>query len=232
MAMTSACGAFADDEPDCTRPHTFDASEDADGTRRFCSSRSPLPGRVLSPRTTAFLMTSMLSDVVNYGTALTRPRAGGFHLPGSRKDRRATNDYVDAWFVGFHAASRDCWRCGSGSTSAHHHREWLRGGGLASAGVGAFHEGGDRERQSLTRSKRWRKGCDDVSVCRLSGELPSHGDAIAFYAELSSLEGRRPLRCHTTSTASRRSGPACCHVPGLDDERQLGRGAATFSENP
>jgi membrane carboxypeptidase/penicillin-binding protein len=44
-------------------------------------------------------MTSMLSDVVNYGTAY-RARQEGFKLPAAGKTG-TTNDYVDAWFVGF-----------------------------------------------------------------------------------------------------------------------------------
>lgn len=49
--------------------------------------------------TTAFLMTSMLSDVINYGTAY-RARQAGFTLPAAGKTG-TTNEYVDAWFVGF-----------------------------------------------------------------------------------------------------------------------------------
>ncbi len=49
--------------------------------------------------TTAFLVSSMLADVVNYGTAY-RARAVGFTLPAGGKTG-TTNDFVDAWFVGF-----------------------------------------------------------------------------------------------------------------------------------
>jgi penicillin-binding protein 1A len=48
---------------------------------------------------TAFLMASMLSDVVNHGTAY-RARQVGFTLPAAGKTG-TTNDYNDAWFVGF-----------------------------------------------------------------------------------------------------------------------------------
>src|ERR671920_1619940 len=48
---------------------------------------------------TAFLMSSMLADVVNAGTAY-RARQSGFVLPAAGKTG-TTNDYVDAWFVGF-----------------------------------------------------------------------------------------------------------------------------------
>ena len=44
-------------------------------------------------------MTSMLADVVNYGTAY-KARQEGFTYPAAGKTG-TTNDYVDAWFVGF-----------------------------------------------------------------------------------------------------------------------------------
>jgi membrane peptidoglycan carboxypeptidase len=50
-------------------------------------------------RGTAYLMASMLADVVNYGTGY-RARQAGFTLPAAGKTG-TTNDYVDAWFIGF-----------------------------------------------------------------------------------------------------------------------------------
>jgi len=54
--------------------------------------------RVVSEQT-AFLLTSMLSDVVNAGTAW-KARQVGFMLPAAGKTG-TTNDYVDAWFEGY-----------------------------------------------------------------------------------------------------------------------------------
>jgi penicillin-binding protein 1A len=48
---------------------------------------------------TAFLMTSMLADVINMGTAWPARRVG-FTLPAAGKTG-TTNDYKDAWFVGY-----------------------------------------------------------------------------------------------------------------------------------
>jgi 1A family penicillin-binding protein len=49
--------------------------------------------------TTAFLMSSMLADVVNAGTG-SRARRLGFTLPAAGKTG-TTNDFNDAWFVGY-----------------------------------------------------------------------------------------------------------------------------------
>ncbi len=54
--------------------------------------------QVLSP-TSAFLMTQMLADVIDAGTA-NRARAMGFTLPAAGKTG-TTNGFNDAWFVGF-----------------------------------------------------------------------------------------------------------------------------------
>jgi penicillin-binding protein 1A len=54
--------------------------------------------QVLSPEV-AFLMTSMLMDVVNRGTG-SGVRAGGFQMPVGGKTG-TTNNYRDAWFIGF-----------------------------------------------------------------------------------------------------------------------------------
>ena len=95
MAMTSAYAAFADEGQ--LRPATFIRRvEGADGEVLY--QARPSAKEVVSPKT-AFLMTSMLSDVVNFGTAY-KARQEGFTLPAAGKTG-TTNDYVDAWFVGF-----------------------------------------------------------------------------------------------------------------------------------
>ncbi|HKY22935.1 MAG TPA: PBP1A family penicillin-binding protein [Vicinamibacterales bacterium] len=95
MAMTSAYSTFADRGQ--LRPPTLILRvEDAEGNLLF--EAKPSVTQVLAPQT-AFLMTSMLSDVINYGTAY-RARQEGFTLPAAGKTG-TTNDYVDAWFVGY-----------------------------------------------------------------------------------------------------------------------------------
>jgi len=64
--------------------------------RRFHPSRE----EVLSPQT-AYIVLSMMRDVVDYGTG-AGTRALGFTLPAGGKTG-TTNDYTDAWFVGYTA---------------------------------------------------------------------------------------------------------------------------------
>ena len=95
MAMTSAYSTFAD-QGRLRVPTYIRRVEDAEGNLLFEAKAAAV--QVLAPQT-AFLMTSMLSDVVNYGTAY-RARQEGFTLPAAGKTG-TTNDYVDAWFVGY-----------------------------------------------------------------------------------------------------------------------------------
>jgi membrane carboxypeptidase/penicillin-binding protein len=48
---------------------------------------------------TAYLMASMLKDVVNHGTGYSA-RQSGFSLPAGGKTG-STDDHADAWFIGF-----------------------------------------------------------------------------------------------------------------------------------
>ncbi len=59
-------------------------------------SNEPDPQQVISPQT-SFLITSMMEDVVNYGTGW---RAKSLGVPVAGKTG-TTNDYKDAWFVGY-----------------------------------------------------------------------------------------------------------------------------------
>ena len=95
MALTAAYGAFADDGTLHT-PHLIRRIEDADGTVLF--EAHDHPQRVMSEQT-AFQMAAMLADVVDRGTGAS-VRQTGFRLPAAGKTG-TTNDYRDAWFVGF-----------------------------------------------------------------------------------------------------------------------------------
>src|SRR5205823_11288774 len=94
-AMTSAYAAFAQ-KGIVREPIFIRRVEDEDGTVLF--QAQPKQDRAVS-ETTAFLMSSMLADVVDAGTA-ARARAMGFTLPAAGKTG-TTNDFMDAWFIGF-----------------------------------------------------------------------------------------------------------------------------------
>ncbi|HVZ19601.1 MAG TPA: PBP1A family penicillin-binding protein, partial [Vicinamibacterales bacterium] len=95
LSLTSAYGAFAD-EGTLHAPVFIRRVEDADGKVLFESKDKS--DQVVS-ESTAYLMSSMLADVVNAGTAY-KARQVGFTLPAAGKTG-TTNDYVDAWFVGY-----------------------------------------------------------------------------------------------------------------------------------
>jgi 1A family penicillin-binding protein len=95
LSLTSAYGAFADHGVVHT-PVFIRKVEDSDGHVLY---QDPGKATQAVSDTTAFLMSSMLADVVNAGTAY-KARQAGFTLPAAGKTG-TTNDYNDAWFVGY-----------------------------------------------------------------------------------------------------------------------------------
>jgi len=95
LELTAAYGVFANQGLLAT-PRFITRVEDASGDLLWASPANVLPA--ISERT-AFLMSSMLSDVVSSGTA-TAARGAGFKLPAGGKTG-TTDDYADAWFVGY-----------------------------------------------------------------------------------------------------------------------------------
>jgi penicillin-binding protein 1A len=63
---------------------------------QILESNEPDPQQVISPQT-SFLITSMMEDVINYGTGW-RGKSLGVPVAGKTG---TTNDYKDAWFVGY-----------------------------------------------------------------------------------------------------------------------------------
>jgi membrane carboxypeptidase/penicillin-binding protein len=94
-SLTAAYGAFANHGV-VRRPILIRRVEDNEGTVLFSDEGA---SQQAVSDSTAYLMASMLSDVINAGTAY-RARQIGFNLPAAGKTG-TTNDYVDAWFVGF-----------------------------------------------------------------------------------------------------------------------------------
>ncbi|HKT80543.1 MAG TPA: PBP1A family penicillin-binding protein [Vicinamibacterales bacterium] len=95
QSLTAAYAAFAN-HGNVPHPTLVRRVEDRDGHVLYTAPRES--SRAISDQT-AFLMSTMMADVVNAGTA-AGVRAMGFTLPAAGKTG-TTNDFHDAWFVGF-----------------------------------------------------------------------------------------------------------------------------------
>ncbi len=95
LDLTSAYGAFANDGL-VTPPVLIRRVEDRAGDVLLQENRGSY--RALRSGT-AYLMSSMLADVMNRGTGVAA-RAAGFKLPAAGKTG-TTDDYSDAWFIGY-----------------------------------------------------------------------------------------------------------------------------------
>ncbi|HET9983026.1 MAG TPA: PBP1A family penicillin-binding protein [Longimicrobiales bacterium] len=95
LELTDSYAAFATlgNRPE---PRLVTRVEDRDGNVVW--AQAPQAAQVLDPAV-AFVMNSMLQDVVNRGTG-TAVRAAGFADPAGGKTG-TTNDGTDAWFIGF-----------------------------------------------------------------------------------------------------------------------------------
>jgi 1A family penicillin-binding protein len=165
MAMTAAYAAFAN-KGMLPQPTLIRRVEDLEGQVLFESKEEAT--RAVS-ETTAFLLVSMLADVVNQGTGY-RARQVGFTLPAGGKTG-TTNDYRDAWFVGFTPS------LATGVWIGFDQPETILANGYA----------GDlavplwaRFMRDATKGDKpvWftlPKNVVGVHVCRLSGKLPNEG---------------------------------------------------------
>jgi membrane carboxypeptidase/penicillin-binding protein len=174
-SMTAAYAAFA--QKGVARDPVFIRRiENEDGTVLYEPPRTE--HRALS-ESTAFLMANMLADVIDAGTA-TRARSLGFTLPAAGKTG-TTNDFHDAWFVGFTT------RLVAGVWVGYDEPRPIEQNGFA--GVIAVPIWA-QFMKAATRNdpKEWLQPPPDVvrvQVCRVSGLLPGPGCAGE--------------RCHPTS---------------------------------
>ncbi len=95
LSLTAAYGAFAA-EGIARAPVCIRRVEDSNGNVLY---EAPQSWRRAVSQSTAFLISSMLADVINAGTGY-RARQAGFQLPAAGKTG-TTNDFVDAWFIGY-----------------------------------------------------------------------------------------------------------------------------------
>ncbi len=169
QALTAAYAAFAN-HGIVPKPVVIRRVEDRDGTVLYAADEQG--SRAISD-VTAYLMANMMADVINAGTA-ARARSLGFTLPAAGKTG-TTNDYNDAWFVGFTPSLvAGVW---VGFDQPH---TILPGGFAAEVAVPLW----TSFMKSATRGQKaqWLTmpaGVVTANVCRLSGKLASEGCAHA-----------------------------------------------------
>jgi 1A family penicillin-binding protein len=95
LELTTAYTAFAN-RGNVAAPRFITRVDDATGTTIYSAAQRHTPA---ISSTTAYLMSSMLSDVISSGTGVAA-RAAGFKLPAAGKTG-TTDNYADAWFVGY-----------------------------------------------------------------------------------------------------------------------------------
>jgi membrane carboxypeptidase/penicillin-binding protein len=165
QSMTAAYASFANHGL-VPQPLLIRRVEDRDGRVLYEAQDSST--RAISD-TTAFLMSTMLADVVNAGTA-ARARSLGFTLPAAGKTG-TTNDFNDAWFVGFTPTLvAGVW------VGFDQPRTILPNGFAADIAVPLW----AKFMKAATRADKadWLTAPDGVTtmnVCRVSGKLPSDG---------------------------------------------------------
>jgi len=181
MAMTAAYAAFAN-KGMLPPSILIRRVEDLEGKVLFESKDAPK--RVVS-ETTAFLLTSMLADVVNQGTAY-KARQVGFTLPAGGKTG-TTNDYVDAWFVGFTPSlATGVW------VGFDQPQTILANGYAGDLAVPLW----ARFMRDATKGDKpdWfspPKNIVGVNVCRMSGKLPNKGcDAVEVLTDSGEVQTR------------------------------------------
>ena len=165
-SMTAAYAAFAHGGI-VHDPIFIRRVEDQDGSMLFQSDSQP---RRAVSESTAFLMATMLADVVDAGTA-NRARAMGFTLPAAGKTG-TTNDFVDAWFVGFTPKLVAGVWVGFDTP-----RTIVKNGFAGQLAVPMwtqFMKAATKRRSPRSGSSR-RATSSRVEVCRLSGALPGAG---------------------------------------------------------
>lgn len=181
QSLTAAYAAFAN-RGNVPKPLLIRRVEDKDG--RVLFEEEPSSTRAISEQT-AFLMSTMMADVINAGTG-ARARTLGFKLPAAGKTG-TTNEYRDAWFVGFTPnLVAGVW------VGYDQPRTIMRGGFAAEVAVPIW----ATFMKEATRNDKpqWFSapaGITTASVCRISGRLAGNGcDNVEVVEENGSLSHR------------------------------------------
>jgi 1A family penicillin-binding protein len=140
--------------------------EDSEGQVLYTAQREQ--EQVVSPQT-AFLMSEMLSDVINHGTAY-KARQLGFKLKAAGKTG-TTNEYRDAWFVGYTP------NLVTGVWVGFDQPQTIMGGGYAGEVAVPMWAGFMRAATKGDKNDWYERPKDIVTanVCRLSGLRPADG---------------------------------------------------------
>jgi penicillin-binding protein 1A len=180
-ALTAAYGAFANGGI-VRKPVLIRRVEDNDGSVLY--NEAGKADRAVS-EATAFLMASMLADVINAGTAY-RARQTGFTLPAAGKTG-TTNDYNDAWFVGFTPKLVTGVWIGFDQP-----RTIIRNGYAGEIAVPLW--AGFMKAATKNDKPEWLQrpaGVIGANVCRISGKLPAGGcDRVEVVNRDGNLESR------------------------------------------
>lgn len=96
LEITSAYGSFAN-RGIRVEPYSIERVEDRSG--RFLLEHRPVSHEVMDERS-SFFMISLLRSVIDHGTGYPARGQYGFDAPAAGKTG-TTDDYSDAWFVGF-----------------------------------------------------------------------------------------------------------------------------------
>jgi penicillin-binding protein 1A len=164
-SLTSAYAVFANGG---TRhePLYIKRVEDAEGKVLFTAPRES--EQVVSGQT-AFLMTEMMADVIDHGTAY-KARQLGFKLPAAGKTG-TTNEYRDAWFVGYtpHLVT--------GVWVGFDQPQTIMVNGYAGEVAVPLWAGFMRSATKRDKDDWYKKpkGVVTANVCRLSGKRPASG---------------------------------------------------------
>jgi membrane carboxypeptidase/penicillin-binding protein len=164
-SMTAAYAAFAN-QGRVPSPVLIRRVEDRDGNLLYRSDQ--LSSRAVS-ETTAFLMSNMLAEVINAGTAAGARRLG-FTLPAAGKTG-TTNDFNDAWFIGFTP------KLVTGVWVGFDQPRTILPNGFA-AGLAVPFWASFMKAATANDEPEWFKapyGVTTATVCRISGQLASDG---------------------------------------------------------
>jgi penicillin-binding protein 1A len=186
LNLTSAYTAFANGgllQP----PVLVLRVEDADGRVIY---RGESVGRRVLSESTAYLMASMLQDVVNHGTGYGA-RQSGFRLPAAGKTG-STDDHSDAWFVGFTS------RLAAGVWVGFDRPEQIMRRGFASV-VAVPAWAGFMKEATLGNKAEWLErpaGVTSIRRCRLSGDLATEWCELTGEVDHDQVSiGRAPELC-------------------------------------